>query len=703
MSDENDKEDAAIAEKDDSVPTIQPNSCDVLNREQNIQKRWLEDDDIIIGDDVEESSNCYGRRTDQDVSGDDHTDVSTCDPAVETSKLKAQRYMKPHNIETQSNSAFLIPGGHMTDINLDDVSRSLHGSPTLLKDLGYTSTMSDLPVWKPSCEAQSPNPNAAFRFSKKDSDQLGNAIQLQINSYRDANDNLGDELKDYVIDHEVMSVLNTVSVESCDLVSKTDINQKFKDTPQTPTQAETVTSKQVNDVIDVNFINDLVKLGALSDSKLASPNVPFPNANAIDQESEMEINIESFNIDDQDLIHELPQLIILKIFSFFSHSELCHKIMHVCKAWYCLAHDPLLWQHISITSDKDLDNGTILRLMKRSPQLKKLTMWGRNELNQTLVSSFIRYTPKLKTLILEFCHNVNSNMLRIFIKNCSKISELNLEGCDQIDANCVNMITDLQYICKLNLSHCVKLTEDDIVTLVHAAEPNQFVEFNIDGISCITDSVLEQLVLHHQSSLTSLTIDGAEISDESMAHISNCENMRKFSISFAELLTDKSLIYLKRLQSLTELRLKKGIGFSTEVLQDFFESHQLNLEYLDLTECTFLQDSAVFQITKQCGKTLRSLALCWCWDLTDDSLISIVDNCPNIRHLDLTGLDKITGSCLDRIPEEMPHLKFLDLRQCNNIIDELIQDVVRRKKDLTVINYYGEEFSVFGNTLYVSY
>lgn len=40
-----------------------------------------------------------------------------------------------------------------------------------------------------------------------------------------------------------------------------------------------------------------------------------------------------------------------------------------------------------------------------------------------------------------------------------------------------------------------------------------------------------------------------------------------------------------------------------------------------------------------------------------------------MENLDLLGIDKIRGDCLDRVPEEMPKLKYLDLRQCNKVIN----------------------------------
>ena len=56
---------------------------------------------------------------------------------------------------------------------------------------------------------------------------------------------------------------------------------------------------------------------------------------------------------------------------------------------------------------------------------------------------------------------------------------------------------------------------------------------------------LEFLLDRHRNQLTHLDVDGAELSDTSMLHISRCPKMKHFGISFAELFTDDDLLYIK--------------------------------------------------------------------------------------------------------------------------------------------------------------
>lgn len=53
------------------------------------------------------------------------------------------------------------------------------------------------------------------------------------------------------------------------------------------------------------------------------------------------------------------------------------------------------------------------------------------------------------------------------------------------------------------------------------------------------------LVDSHCEHLEELELDGAEVSDEGIKHVSSCSRLKHFGVSFCECLTDQSLEYLK--------------------------------------------------------------------------------------------------------------------------------------------------------------
>lgn len=85
-----------------------------------------------------------------------------------------------------------------------------------------------------------------------------------------------------------------------------------------------------------------------------------------------------------------------------------------------------------------------------------------------------------------------------------------------------------------------------------------------------------------------------------------------------------------------------------------------------------------------------SLELSWCWYVTDEGLASIVNRCRNIQRLILIGLHELTGKPLENTVERLPRLTYLDLCNCNAIIDDIMINLARKFSYLSIVNYYGD-------------
>jgi hypothetical protein len=53
--------------------------------------------------------------------------------------------------------------------------------------------------------------------------------------------------------------------------------------------------------------------------------------------------------------NDLPDEILLKIFSYFGPEELCLIIAEVCKSWNALAKDVIMWKTLSYKCDQTSD------------------------------------------------------------------------------------------------------------------------------------------------------------------------------------------------------------------------------------------------------------------------------------------------------------------------------------------------------------
>jgi hypothetical protein len=87
---------------------------------------------------------------------------------------------------------------------------------------------------------------------------------------------------------------------------------------------------------------------------------------------------------------------------------------------------------------------------------------------------------------------------------------------------------------------------------------------------------------------------------------------------------------------------------------------------------------------------LIDLTCSWAYSLTDDSFNEIVLRCSQLRRLSLVGCYQIYGQILNDVPETYLHqIEYLNFEHCNQIDDELLVELYRRKKSILIFNYYG--------------
>ncbi|XP_052812556.1 uncharacterized protein LOC128240101 [Mya arenaria] len=387
----------------------------------------------------------------------------------------------------------------------------------------------------------------------------------------------------------------------------------------------------------------------------------------------------------------LPDEIMVKIFSHLSTKDLCLSCALVCGRWRNLTLDHSLWLELDFRHCPNLPTIQFLRIVRKAPLLRRLFISDRTNLYPPELAIVLESCPHLCEIDIGFCDKITCELINCLASYAQNLTHINVEGCNYFDEGCVENLVKLKRLSHLNLSHCTAIQDQGLMLVAKRLE--KIVNINLDGMNFITDRGVIRLVSEHSAHLEALELDGAEITDNSIQHIAECRCLKHLAMSFCESLTDRSLEYIRKCVNLEYLRLRKGSDFTTEGLTRFFTTVKLvHLQVLNLSECTAINDAVVLNIVQMCGLQLKELALSWCWDITDTGLISIVDHCGRLEQLDLVGLDKIRGECLTRISEEMPRLIFLDLRQCNKIMDDLVIDVVRCKPDLKVINYYGEEY-----------
>lgn len=258
--------------------------------------------------------------------------------------------------------------------------------------------------------------------------------------------------------------------------------------------------------------------------------------------------------------------------------------------------------------------------------------------------------------------------------------------------NLIERCPDLE---ALNSSHCIRIDNDCLLAL-GCSHLKSLRRVNLDGVQWITDVGLREGLALLAAQLNAIWLDGFEITTEGLcAFLAEATSELKiFSVSFADNFNDALLPAIGGLPGLQELTLRKARLLTTPGLLKLFktsiDSRYTSLTSIDLSDCPAVTDAVIDAICDCCGAKLLKLLLNWCWSVSDVGLARILGCCRSLRHLSLVGNHGISGESLISLPFQQPRLLFLNLTQCNQIIDAVILEVAHQMPSLHIFDYFGE-------------
>ena len=117
----------------------------------------------------------------------------------------------------------------------------------------------------------------------------------------------------------------------------------------------------------------------------------------------------------------------------------------------------------------------------------------------------------------------------------------------------------------------------------------------------LSDASVNHLLEMRGSTLQKLWIDGESLSDASFSNFHKMESLELLSVSFSDNLGPSGLHSISLLKCLEWLRLRRGAELEPHHFVTAFELGELRrLTYLDLSECSKLDDSGLAAVAKTC-------------------------------------------------------------------------------------------------------
>ena len=235
------------------------------------------------------------------------------------------------------------------------------------------------------------------------------------------------------------------------------------------------------------------------------------------------------------------------------------------------------------------------------------------------------------------------------------------------------------YLRKLNMATNVEVT-DSVITCLREMYVDTLEVLNIHDCGNITtDGILE---LGSLSNLVSLNIGGLlALTDSDIDHLTrNLALLNELDISHSLKLTDVSLqsIALSPFHKrLTSLKCTHNTNFSQGGMQQVLV-HCTNLLTLDLSHCISVNHIGIVNVVESTygfnekpmkqyvTSLITHLSVAGC-PLRESALDWIGSALPDMQHLDIAGVPKVSNGFVQAVSLGCPNLKSIDIQHCKHI------------------------------------
>ena len=340
------------------------------------------------------------------------------------------------------------------------------------------------------------------------------------------------------------------------------------------------------------------------------------------------------------------------------------------------------------------------------PSLKALTLWNVPYIGDDGLSEIAKGCNLLEKLDLCQCPTISNKALIAIAENCPNLTSLNIESCSKIGNEGLEAIGRLcPKLHSVSIKDCPLVRDHGVSNLLSTA--SMLSKVKLQSVN-ITDFSLA-VIGHYGKAITNLVLGGLQnVSEKGFWVMGNAQGLQKLTsltVTSCRGITDVSLEAIgKGCINLKQMCLRKCCFVSNNGMVAFAKAAG-SLECLQLEECNRVTLSGIVGALSNCGTKLKSLTLVKCMGIRDmalgfampspctslrslsvrycpgfgtASLAMVGKLCPQIQHVDLSGLCGITDAGLLPLLESCEAgLVKVNLSGCFNITDDVILALAR--------------------------
>ncbi|KAF8406936.1 hypothetical protein HHK36_006057 [Tetracentron sinense] len=371
-------------------------------------------------------------------------------------------------------------------------------------------------------------------------------------------------------------------------------------------------------------------------------------------------------------------------------------------------------------STRGVTNFGLSAIARGCPSLRVLSLCNLSSIGDEGLYEIATGCHKLEKLDLCQCPLISDKGLLAIAENCPNLTTLTIESCSSIgDASLQAIGKCCRNLQSISIKDCPLVGDEGVASLLSSASyvlsKVKFQDLNITDVSLA-------VIGHYGKAVTNLVLIGLQNVSEKgfwvMGKAHGLQKLKSFTITSCQGVTDVGLEAMgKGCPNLQQLSLRKCPFLSDDGLVAFALTAG-SLASLQLEECNTITQSGVLGALSNCGaklkalvlvkcmgikdtvfglpllspcKSLRSLSICNCPGFGSAGLAMVSKLCPQLQHVDLSGLHGITDAGFLPLLERCEAgLVKVNLSGCMNLTDVVVLTMAKlHGRTLQLLNLDG--------------
>jgi F-box and leucine-rich repeat protein GRR1 len=256
--------------------------------------------------------------------------------------------------------------------------------------------------------------------------------------------------------------------------------------------------------------------------------------------------------------------------------------------------------------------------------------------------------PQLK---FNGCGQLTDKSIIAFAQNCRQILEIDLADCKKLEDDAVTaLISEGLQLRELRLAHCIRITDNAFLNLPYEATFESLRILDLTDCGELQDAGVQKIISAAPRLRNLVLAKCRQITDRAVMAITKLgKNLHYIHLGHCSRITDAGVLQL--VNKCNRIRYIDLACCSNLTDASVTQLATLpKLKRIGLVKCGNITDLSIYALAKPKGanppsspgsptpSSLERVHLSYCTNLTLSGITALLNNCPRLNHLSLTGV-----------------------------------------------------------------